>query len=140
MVDRRHRRVALENLERVFGKEFDEAQRFAIAKENFRRLGENYACTVKTPFMPREAVEARLEWSGVDDALRSETRNIVGVVGHFGNFELYARTADQLPGRRFGTTCFIKPACFYKGKAQLAIIARDVGDLLINIGDIKMFF
>jgi KDO2-lipid IV(A) lauroyltransferase len=104
VVDRRHRRVALENLERVFGKELDAAQRFAIARENFRRLGENYACTVKTPFMSREAVEARLEWSGVDDALRSESRNIVGVVGHFGNFELYARTADQLPGRRFATT------------------------------------
>jgi KDO2-lipid IV(A) lauroyltransferase len=104
LLDRRHRRVALENLDRVFGAEMNAEQRFEIARENFRRLGENYACAVKTACMTREELAQRVEWVGLDDRLIHEQRNIVGVVGHFANFEVYARITDHLPGWRVGTT------------------------------------
>ncbi len=104
VLDRRHRRVALSNLERVFGNELDAGQRHAIARENFRRLGENYACAVKTASMSREQLDGHLEWVGLDDTLVAETRCIVGVVGHFANFEVYARIKDRLPGWTVGTT------------------------------------
>jgi lauroyl/myristoyl acyltransferase len=48
-LDRRHRRVALQNLERCFGAELDTAARIAIARENFRRIGENYASRSTRP-------------------------------------------------------------------------------------------
>ena len=41
-LDARHRRVALRNLEMCFGGEKSPAEIRAIAKENFRRIGENY--------------------------------------------------------------------------------------------------
>ena len=104
LLDRRHRRVALSNLERVFGGEMDAHQRHAIARENFRRLGENYACAVKTASMSREQLDRHLEWTGLDDRITAETRCIVGVVGHFANFEVYARIKDRLPGWTIGTT------------------------------------
>ncbi len=104
VVDRRHRRVALQNLDLVFGAEKSSEERFVIARENFRRLGENYVCAIKTASLSREALAQRLEWVGIDPSLFNETRPIVGAIGHFANFELYARFKEQLPGWRVGTT------------------------------------
>jgi KDO2-lipid IV(A) lauroyltransferase len=56
-LDGRHRRVALSNLERVFGREKSEQERRDIARENFRRLGENYLCALKTAAMSAEALK-----------------------------------------------------------------------------------
>ena len=50
-IDARHRRVALENLTMCFGDEKSPREIRAIAKENFRRIGENYCCAVKTAAM-----------------------------------------------------------------------------------------
>src|ERR1039457_1679127 len=52
--DARHRRVALQNLEMCFGNEKPLEEIRAIAKENFRRIGENFACAVKTAAMTPE--------------------------------------------------------------------------------------
>ena len=50
-LDGRHRRVALKNLTMCFGHEKSPEEIRAIARENFRRLGENYAGAVKTAAM-----------------------------------------------------------------------------------------
>src|SRR5260370_16855182 len=47
--DARHRRVAVRNLARCFDREKTPAEIRALARENFRRIGENYPCPVKTP-------------------------------------------------------------------------------------------
>ena len=47
-LDARHRRVALKNLAMCFGDEKSPDEIRAIARENFRRIGENYACAIKT--------------------------------------------------------------------------------------------
>jgi len=47
-LDGRHRRVALRNLTMCFGADKSAAEIRAIARENFRRLGESYVCMVKT--------------------------------------------------------------------------------------------
>ena len=54
-LDARHRRAALYNLNLCFGAEMATAQVRALAKENFRRLGENYCCAVKTAAMSPES-------------------------------------------------------------------------------------
>lgn len=103
-LDGRHRRVALSNLERVFGREKSEQERRDIARENFRRLGENYLCALKTAAMSAEALKERVEWVGLKEAMPADATSAVGVIGHFGNFELYARVREQLPGWNAATT------------------------------------
>ena len=101
---RKHRRVTLENLELVFGREKSVAQRRAIALEHFRRLGESYLCALKTAAMSSEALRERVEWVGLQEALPQDGRSVVAAIGHFGNFELFARVRDQAPGWNAATT------------------------------------
>src|SRR5438067_639716 len=64
-LDRRHRRAAIENLTRCFGREKLPAEILAIARENFRRLGENYGCAIKTASMTWAELEKHLEFEGL---------------------------------------------------------------------------
>ena len=104
ILDRRHRRVALANLEVVFSREKTPAECKAIARENFCRLGENYLCAIKTASMSHEALRRHMEWVGLQDAIPAGVHSVVGVIGHFGNFELYARIRDEMPGWTAATT------------------------------------
>jgi KDO2-lipid IV(A) lauroyltransferase len=104
----RHRRVVRENLTLVFGKEMSPEQIRALAGENFRRIGENYACAIKTSAMTAEQLKPHIEFAGIerlpgktDDA---PPANVVVAVGHFGNFELYARFHDVCPDYLCATT------------------------------------
>ena len=94
-LDARHRRVALAGLTQVFGAEKSTAEITALAKENFRRLGENYACAVKTAAMSMEDLRPHLEFVCGPELLQVPSgvkpRSHVVAIGHFGNFELYAR-------------------------------------------------
>jgi KDO2-lipid IV(A) lauroyltransferase len=107
-LDGRHRRVALKNLTMCFGQEKPPAEITALAIENFRRLGENYACAVKTASMTAEQLRPHFEFVGVEKILplASEPAKASRVVaiGHFGNFELYARFSQFGPGFPCATT------------------------------------
>jgi lauroyl/myristoyl acyltransferase len=103
VVDRRHRRVALENLAFVFP-EKTAAEIRAVAAENLRRIGENYVCALKTAAMGDAELAPRLEWVGAEETLSRHPGALVAAIGHFGNFELYARAARLAPGRRMATT------------------------------------
>src|ERR1041385_6150115 len=65
-LDARHRRVALENLTLCFGAEKPPAEIRALAKENFRRLGENYCCAAKTAILTAADLREVLEVVGVE--------------------------------------------------------------------------
>jgi lauroyl/myristoyl acyltransferase len=101
-LDARHRKVTLQNLEKCFGKEKSESEIYALAKENFRRIGENYCSAIKTAAMSKEALQPYVEFVGVEYLL--PPRRIVMAIGHFGNFELYARFLQHAPGYRAATT------------------------------------
>lgn len=107
-LDGRHRRVALKNLTMCFGHEKSPAEIKAIAHENFRRLGENYACAIKTAGMSFEALKPHLEFVGFENLPQrngnARGQNIVAAIGHFGNFELYARIQDIRPDLQGATT------------------------------------
>src|SRR5208283_2691457 len=62
-VDRRHRRVAQRNLAMCFGAEKSAAEIRGLAGENFRRIGENFACAVKTAAMSFEELQAHVEFA-----------------------------------------------------------------------------
>lgn len=101
-IDRRHRRVACENLQRCFP-EKNVTERHAIAQEHFRRLGENYACAVTSAGMSDAQIARHLEIVGAEKLLTNPRGTIVAI-GHFGNFELYARLVSKLPDRKGATT------------------------------------
>lgn len=105
--DSRHRRVAIANLTRCFGNELSKQQIHALALENFRRIGENFAAAVRTSAMTDSEIERVLELVGLDQVMTRyghRPGNWIVAIGHFGNFELYARAAHWVPGRQFATT------------------------------------
>ena len=107
LLDARHRRVARENLRRVFGAELTPPQIAALARENFRRIGENFACATRTAVMRDEEIREVLEVEGAEKVIRAtegRSEGIVVAIGHFGNFELYARARRWIPGFQFATT------------------------------------
>src|SRR5215216_7376742 len=93
-LDARHRRVALRNIAACFGEEKSPSEIQAIARENFKRIGENYCCAIKTAGMGFDEVRRYVEFVGVERILpqpdENESPSRVVAVGHFGNFELYA--------------------------------------------------
>jgi Kdo2-lipid IVA lauroyltransferase/acyltransferase len=116
-LDKRHRRVAIQNLTASFGSEKSPAEIHELAKENFRRLGENYCCAIKTAAMSHEQLKPYIQIAGIEEILRARKANpeqsLVIAVGHFGNFELYARFKDYVPGLRMATT--------YRGLKQASL-------------------
>src|SRR5512138_2566795 len=62
-LDARHRRTARRNLGRCYGREKSAAETRALARENFRRIGENFACAIKTAAMTLEELRPHVEFA-----------------------------------------------------------------------------
>jgi lauroyl/myristoyl acyltransferase len=79
-----------------------------IAVENFRRLGETYACGIRTAAMSPEELKPHLEFVGTEKILEHRTdagpQSRVMAIGHFGNFELYAHFGQFVPGFKCAAT------------------------------------
>lgn len=107
-LDARHRRVALRNLTMCFGAEKSPEEIRSLARENFRRLGENYASAIKTAVMSPEAMRPHFEFAGAEKILPYQVnagpQSCVVAIGHFGNFELYVRFGEYVPGFKCGST------------------------------------
>lgn len=106
-LDARHRQVTLDNLRRCFRDQQSDAQLRALARENFRRIGENFACAAKTAAMSAAALRPHLRLVNLERIAPSPdrpVRNTVVAIGHFGNFELYARVGQFVSGYQPATT------------------------------------
>ena len=107
-IDPRHRRVATRNLTMCFGAEKSAAEIRALARENFRRIGENFACAAKTASMTHEELRPFVEFAGPPAILAppagQKPPSVVVAIGHFGNFELYARFGQFCPAFQCATT------------------------------------
>src|ERR1700757_70663 len=105
--DARHRRVAIRNLTMCL-KEKSPGEIRAIAKENFKRIGENFSCPVKMAVMDRTQISGRVEVVGGEKIWQRGTSapstSIVVAIGHFGNFEVLAHMKQELPSHQFATT------------------------------------
>jgi lauroyl/myristoyl acyltransferase len=108
VLDARHRRVALRNLTHSLGREKSAAEISALARETFRRIGENFACSAKTASMTFEQLRPHVEFVGDKSILAPPAGrtppSIVVAIGHFGNFELYARFGQFCPAFQCATT------------------------------------
>lgn len=100
-LDARHRRIVLQNLTLCFGQEKSTAEITAIAQENLRRIGENYLSAVKTAAMTPQQLAPYFKFTGAEKILphdgSSAPQSCVVAIGHFGNFELYARFGQFVP-------------------------------------------
>jgi lauroyl/myristoyl acyltransferase len=107
-LDGYHRRVVLNNLTLCFGREKSAAEIHAVARENFHRIGENYLSAIKTAAMSFDQLKPHLEFYGFDRLPQKNedgaTRNAVMAIGHFGNFELFARIHDRRRDYQGATT------------------------------------
>ncbi len=106
-LDARHRRVAIQNLTMCFGAEKTPTEIVALARENFRRIGENFACGVRTAAMPAAQLLTVLEVRGAEKfnvAADEPPRSCIMAIGHFGNFEVYAHGSHFVTGYQFATT------------------------------------
>jgi KDO2-lipid IV(A) lauroyltransferase len=101
-LDKRHRKVTLDNLRMCFANEKSEEEILALAKENFCRLGENYCCAIKTAAMSAEELKPYVEFNHTERL--QPPRRLVMAIGHFGNFELYARFQTFSSGYQCATT------------------------------------
>ena len=94
-LDKRHRVRTIENLRMVFGDEWSDEKIESNARETFLRLGENYASAIKAAYMSDEQLRPHVEVRGApylaDPIDGPQTKNRIIAIGHFGNFELYAR-------------------------------------------------
>ena len=104
----RYRRVALQNLTQCFGGEKSPAEIRELARENFRRIGESYVCAIKTAALTAEELKPHVEFAGIERLPQKAgdvpLPNVVIAIGHFGNFELYARFHDVRPDYQCATT------------------------------------
>jgi lauroyl/myristoyl acyltransferase len=107
-LDARHRRVTLHNLTMCFEPEKSAEEIRALARENFRCIGESYACAVKTAAMTVEELQRHVECVDqrglISLSATRKHKNFVVAIGHFGNFELYARLWRFMPGYQLATT------------------------------------
>ena len=112
-IDARHRNVARMNLAKCLGKEYSPAQIEALARENFKRIGETFACALRTSSMTDAELIPHFELGPLIFSGPEQPNRAVVAIGHFGNFELYARGGALVPGYQFATT--------YRGLAQPAL-------------------
>jgi Kdo2-lipid IVA lauroyltransferase/acyltransferase len=110
VLNRRHRKVVLDNLASAFP-EKTESEIFQIGRETMLRIGENYAAAVKTASMSVEQIQAICEVRGLENlpafTVPDAPKNCVTAIGHFGNFELYTILGKLVAG--------LKPAATYRG-------------------------
>lgn len=111
-LDRRHRNVALKNIADCFPEKSTSEVR-SIARENFKRIGENFTASVKTASMSEKALLKVLTVKYPERIKPNEGNRWIMAVSHFGNFELYARASMFLDNCRITTT--------YRGLRQPAI-------------------
>ena len=97
-VDRVHRRMTLENLERIFGREMTRAERRRLARRVFRHLGYTAIEFCRIPQLRSDTLSSFVTFRGterVEHALR-RGNGIVFISGHIGSWELMGPIASLL--------------------------------------------
>ena len=108
-LDMRHRRVAVNNLLASLGNSHSKKAIISIARENFCRIGEVYFSALKTAAIPTEKIGSVLSSKGRENISLAKQKDgslpsFLFALGHFGNFELYAKSGVFVPGFELSTT------------------------------------
>ena len=103
--------VATRNLTMCLGTEKSAPEIKSLVRENFRRIGENFACAVKTAGMSAEQLKGHMEVVGAEkdpspgiNRAYGQIETRIFAIGHFGNFELFASSVKITPAYQGATT------------------------------------
>jgi KDO2-lipid IV(A) lauroyltransferase len=91
------KKVVMSNLERSFP-EMTDLERKAIAKKFYRHFTDLIVESLKVFTISNAEAQSRVKWIGLElfDKYYAQGRSIIGVSGHYGNWEVAAITFDQL--------------------------------------------
>jgi KDO2-lipid IV(A) lauroyltransferase len=108
-IDGRHRRVAVNNLLACLCNSHSQKEIISIARENFCRIGEVYLSALKTASIPAHDIGSILSFKGEENINLAKLEDgslpsFLFALGHFGNFELYAKTGFIVPDFDLSTT------------------------------------
>ena len=108
-LDVRHRRVAVNNLLACLCNSHSKKEILSIARENFCRLGEVYLSALKTAAIPTEKIGSVLSVLGEENISLAKREDgslpsFLFALGHFGNFELFAKCGVFVPDYVLSTT------------------------------------
>jgi len=89
-LDKRHRRIALSNLQTAFSAELSDRQKRAIAKNSLKNFGAVLADILKLPLMGEGKIGDFLTFEGLEnlEAALREGRGVLIFTAHYGNWEV----------------------------------------------------
>ena len=95
---KKHRKIALANLELAFGKTLSGAERERIAKAVFRNLATMLFEFTRIPWLGRSDVERLVRFTGLENFDRALQRGkgAILLTGHFGNWELLGASLGHM--------------------------------------------
>jgi len=109
LLDKRHRNMALENLAAAFPEKSEREIR-QLAKVHFQRLGETYACILKTSSMDADEIRRVLSMDSFEEIEQWMADNpdgkIILAIGHFGQFELFLWLKLAVPSAKNWITTY----------------------------------
>jgi KDO2-lipid IV(A) lauroyltransferase len=97
-LDKRHRKIALDNLAVAFGREKTQAEREAIAKASFSNIGRTALDVIKLTGWPADRIRGLVDVEGgenLSQALRAG-RGALVFTAHFGNWEISPSQFSEL--------------------------------------------
>jgi KDO2-lipid IV(A) lauroyltransferase len=97
-LDRRHRRLALSNLARAFGREFSPAGRRAIARNSFKNFGRVFADNLKWTYLAESERQKLVSIKGEESIRRAlnENKGALLFSAHLGNWEVASLTISKI--------------------------------------------
>ncbi len=100
-----YRRLVLHNLRIAFGREKSPAELRVLAQRHFATLGANLFSSFKLPRLSRDEILAVVTIEGLDvlQAATAAGCGIVNIVGHLGNWELFAQLSPIVFPCKAGT-------------------------------------
>lgn len=89
-LDKRHRDIAIRNLETAFGREKNGSEIYKIAKKTFENLGMNLIEFCRIPRLNSGNIDKYVSVKGSDNFLNaySKGKGVLFLTAHFGNWEL----------------------------------------------------
>lgn len=129
-LDRKHTRVAIDNLESAFGNSLTAAGRRRIARECWRHYGLITADAAGFPRLRPEDIGGRVRYEGLEavKAAYAEGRGVLVISGHFGHWELTAYMQGFLGLPMLMIT---KPMDNPRLEAMLAAVRRGSGNVIV---------
>jgi len=97
-LDGKHRNIALDNLERAFGKSMTANKRRNIALRSFQNFAQSILDSLKTSGWSRERLLSVIDIEGRENLERAQAkgRGVLLFTAHFGNWEIIVPTSSSI--------------------------------------------